>query len=122
LTRNLHDLESRLTSSFERQLSQRLSKLDEKLAVNDRKTGKQDELIDRIRSYQDKLERKVKEIVEQNVSIKIQVDSLRTKVGLQELQDGSWQNALEARLNEVRAEIAEQVRGYVSHNEAEKET
>ena len=44
--------------------------------------------MDRIKSYSDKLERKVKEVVEQNVSIKILVDSLKTKQIYQERQIG----------------------------------
>ena len=40
--------------------------------------------MDRIKSYSDKLERKVKEVVEQNVSIKILVESLKTKQIYQE--------------------------------------
>ena len=40
---------------------------------------KRDETAEKSKSFNDKLEKKVKEVVEQNVSIKIQLDSFKTK-------------------------------------------
>lgn len=60
----------------------------------DRRFGKSDEAIDRIRAQQEKFEKKVKEVVEQNVSIKILVDSLKTKQGIYEKQLSQMSNAL----------------------------
>jgi regulator of replication initiation timing len=52
----------------------------------DQRYGKVEEVLEKVRNYLEKLERKVKEVVEQNVAIKIQADSMKTKQAYHERQ------------------------------------
>lgn len=72
-------LEQRLGSNLERSFLLRCSKLEEKLSMSDRRSSKHEETTERLRAYQEKLERKVKEVIEQNVNIKIVIDGMKTK-------------------------------------------
>ncbi len=54
-------------------------RLDEKIGITERKQGKIEDTLEKVRNFSEKLERKLKEVVEQNVSIKILVDSMKTK-------------------------------------------
>ena len=45
----------------------------------ERRHAKVEDVVDKVKSYTDKVERKLKEVVEQNVSIKILVDSIKAK-------------------------------------------
>lgn len=79
-------LEQRVGSNLERSFLLRSSKLEEKLSMSDRRQSKQEETTERLRSYQEKLERKVKEVIEQNVNIKIVMDGMKTKQQYHERQ------------------------------------
>jgi hypothetical protein len=79
-------MEQRLGSNLERGFIQQHMRLDERIAMAERKQGKIEDLVERVRSYSDKLERKLKDVVEQNVSIKILVDSMKTKQAYHERQ------------------------------------
>jgi hypothetical protein len=54
-------------------------RIEERIGLSDRRQGKIEEILDRIKVYTDKMEKKLKDVVEQNVSIKILVDSMKTK-------------------------------------------
>lgn len=52
----------------------------------ERRQAKVEDNVEKVRAYSDKVERKLKEVVEQNVSIKILVDSIKTKQAYHERQ------------------------------------
>lgn len=52
----------------------------------ERRQAKVEDTVEKVRAYSDKVERKLKEVVEQNVSIKILVDSIKTKQAYHERQ------------------------------------
>jgi hypothetical protein len=52
----------------------------------ERRQAKVEDTVEKVRGYTDKVERKLKEVVEQNVSIKILVDSIKTKQAYHERQ------------------------------------
>jgi hypothetical protein len=70
--RRLRNIEDSIACRFNEQ-SQRCLDM---LAQAERR---REEAGERMRIWNDKMERKVKEVVEQNVSIKIQLDSYKTK-------------------------------------------
>ena len=52
----------------------------------ERRQAKVEDTVEKVRAYSDKVERKLKEVVEQNMSIKILVDSIKTKQAYHERQ------------------------------------
>ena len=75
----LKNLEGSLNAKISQLAAQKSTKVEEKVANLERKYSKTEEQLERFRNVQEKLERKLKEVVEQNVSIKIQLDSYKTK-------------------------------------------
>jgi uncharacterized protein YhaN len=71
---------------LERGYIQRQQRTDERLSNVERRHAKVEDVVDKVRSYTDKVERKLKEVVEQNVSIKILVDSIKAKQAYHERQ------------------------------------
>ena len=71
------DVEQRLEfmeqkiNSLDKSLIQKVSKIEERQFLGERSQSNQLDALDKLRAYQEKLERKLKETVEQNVEIKI---------------------------------------------------
>ena len=82
----LRVFEQRLGSNLERGYIQRQQRTDERLANVERRQAKVEDVVDKVRAYTDKVERKLKEVVEQNVSIKILVDSIKAKQAFHDRQ------------------------------------
>lgn len=73
-------------SNLERGYINCQQRTDERVSNVERRHAKVEDVVEKLRSYTEKVERKLKEVVEQNVSIKILVDSIKTRQAYHERQ------------------------------------